>query len=219
MITSYSSCKNSITRIMEILRETKGNFSNAQIAQLNDMAYKGIQSKKIKGKLDQRAVANKSVYQKLDNEVKDLVQTLDFQLLRQNYSQIINDIGECYLSCNDVIEGMQAEDCMCIALDIGRTEEAIVDPSKLVIKDVIPTFLSCESFLQSALHKLNINKDAHGGFEVDEQGDLAMGLGREKITGVLPLYLFNAHWEVAKRKSAPLFGYMCSLDIMGFKED
>jgi hypothetical protein len=46
-----------------------------------------------------------------------------------------------------------------------------------------------------------------------------MGLGRENITGILPLYLFQEHWEVAKNKIAPTLGYMCTLDIMGFKED
>lgn len=85
---------------------------------------------------------------------------------------------------------MKSEDCLCIALDISRPEDAIVEPSKLIIKQIIPTFVSSESFLDSALFNLKISKDAHGGFDVDGQGKLAMGLGRENITGVLPLYLF-----------------------------
>lgn len=85
---------------------------------------------------------------------------------------------------------MKQEDCMCIALDIARPEDAIVEPSKLVIKKIIPTFISSESFLDSALFNLKLSNNAHGGFDVEGQGKLAMGLGRENITGVLPLYLF-----------------------------
>jgi hypothetical protein len=43
-----------------------------------------------------------------------------------------------------------------------------------------------------------------------------MGVGRENITAVLPLYLFKEHWLIAKRKSAPVFGFICTLDIMGY---
>lgn len=43
-----------------------------------------------------------------------------------------------------------------------------------------------------------------------------MGLGRENITGIIPLYLFKEHWEVAKRKAPPIYGFLCTLDIMGY---
>lgn len=46
-----------------------------------------------------------------------------------------------------------------------------------------------------------------------------MGIGRENITGVLPLYLFKEHWFIAKRKIQPLFGFMCTLDIMGYSKE
>jgi hypothetical protein len=105
---------------------------------------------------------------------------------------------------------------MALALDVGRSEAAISDPSKLVIKDIIPTFMTTDSFLDSAVFSLNKNKDAHGGFTVKNEGKLAMGLGRENITGVLPLFLFKEHWLVARKKAGPVFGFMCTLDIMGY---
>jgi len=43
---------------------------------------------------------------------------------------------------------------MCLALDVGRSEAAIADPTKLVIKDIIPTFMSADSFLDSAAYKI-----------------------------------------------------------------
>jgi len=45
---------------------------------------------------------------------------------------------------------MEQEDCMCIALDVTRSEAAIADPSKLVIRKIYPTFLSANSFLDAA---------------------------------------------------------------------
>lgn len=42
------------------------------------------------------------------------------------------------------------------------------------------------------------------------------GLGNELITGAMPLYLFPEHWAIARRRIAPIFGLMTTLDIMGF---
>ena len=46
-----------------------------------------------------------------------------------------------------------------------------------------------------------------------------MGLGRENITGVLPLALFDQHWGIAKRKMQPILGFMCTLDILGYNSE
>ena len=125
-------------------------------------------------------------------------------------------LGPCPLSCYDAIEAIEAGDCMCLCLDVGRSAAAIADPTKLVIKDIIPTFMTSESFLDSAIFHLNKNETAHGGFTVSNEGKFAMGLGRENVSGALPLYLFKEHWEMARRKAAPLYGFLCTLDIMGY---
>ena len=105
---------------------------------------------------------------------------------------------------------------MCLCLDVGRSPAAIADPTKLVIKEIIPTFMTSDSFLDSAIFNLGKTEEAHGGFKVSNEGKLAMGVGRENITGVLPLFLFQEHWEIAKRKAAPVYGFLCTLDIMGY---
>ena len=51
------------------------------------------------------------------------------------------------------------------------------------------------------------------------EGHLAMGIGRENITGVLPLYLFPEHWEVARRRAPPIYGLLCTADVMGFAQN
>lgn len=37
-----------------------------------------------------------------------------------------------------------------------------------------------------------------------------------KVTGLLPLYLYEQHWQVARRKLQPLYGYMFTGDVMGY---
>ena len=43
-----------------------------------------------------------------------------------------------------------------------------------------------------------------------------MGLGRENVSGILPLFLFKEHWNIAKRKIKPILGFMCTLDVLGY---
>lgn len=33
------------------------------------------------------------------------------------------------------------------------------------------------------------------------------------------MFLFPEHWHIAKRKLGPLFGFMCTLDVMGFSNE
>lgn len=105
---------------------------------------------------------------------------------------------------------------MCLSLQISRSEATIQDPTKLIIRGIVPTYMSLDSFLDSSIFKLKQNQNAHGDFDYNMQGELALGLGRESVSGVLPLFLFREHWEIAKCKLQPLFGFMCTLDPMGY---
>jgi len=76
--------------------------------------------------------------------------------------------------------------------------------------------MSLDSFLDSSIFNLKKDEDAAGGFDYNNQGKLALGIGREEISGVFPLFLFKEHWEIAKRKIQPLLGFMCTLDPLGY---
>jgi hypothetical protein len=52
-----------------------------------------------------------------------------------------------------------------------------------------------------------------------QTGKLAIGISREDISGVMPLYLFKEHWNIAKRSIQPVFGFMATLDIMGYTSE
>ena len=106
---------------------------------------------------------------------------------------------------------------MCLGLAIKRSEATISDPTKLIIVEVFPVYMSMDSFLESAIFNLKLNQDAAGNFDIkDEAGKLAVGAGREQLTGLMPLFLFNEHWELAKRKTQSLYGFMCTLEPLGY---
>jgi hypothetical protein len=64
----------------------------------------------------------------------------------------------------DVFEAMEVGTCMCLSLDVKRSEGCIADPSLLVIRDIIPTFMTAEGFLEQASFNLKTDPNAHGGF-------------------------------------------------------
>ncbi len=71
----------------------------------------------------------------------------NYDELRKKYKDIAEFIGQCPLSLNDAFESMQNGTCMCIGLEVERSEACIADPSLLKIKGIIPTFFSAEAFL------------------------------------------------------------------------
>lgn len=223
IMTALLECRTRTTLVISELRSIQNlsQLSNEIIAKLNNVAYKGIQSGGLQKLIDKRALNNEGLYQKLENQIKEIVEKFDCEQIAKDNQEIIDDIGDCPFSCMGVVEALQEQDCMCIGLSISRPEAAIADPTRLVIQDIYPTYITADSFLQSA--QFNISQagdEAHGGFGPKKEGaQLAIGLGREDISGVLPLYLFAEHWKIAKRKLQPLFGLMCTLDIMGYSSE
>jgi hypothetical protein len=88
----------------------------------------------------------------------------------------------------------------------------------LKIEDIFPTYISVDGFLESAKFKIEGNALATGGFN-EAEGELALGLGMEHITGIMPLYLFKEHWYLCKKKIQPVLALMCTLDVMGYSSE
>jgi hypothetical protein len=71
---------------------------------------------------------------------------------------------------------MQNGTCMCIGLEVERSEACIADPSLLKIKAIIPTFFAAEAFLDQAIYNLKADPNAHGGFSNNPQPNHGGGL-------------------------------------------
>lgn len=129
-------------------------------------------------------------------------------------------VGTCHLSVLDVFEAMESGSCMCLGLEVERSEACIADPSMLKIKEIVPGFMTAEAFIDSAVFNLKKNDEAHGGFSqgTSKKGGagLATGAARQSINAVMPLYLFKEHWEIARRRSPPIYGLSVTADVMGF---
>jgi len=78
ILAEIQDCKDKTFNFMEVLRSTQGKIPNAQIAKLNDLAYKGVKKRGMQKKLDERALKNEQFYKKLTKQVKDV--TKDFKL-------------------------------------------------------------------------------------------------------------------------------------------
>lgn len=79
-----------------------------------------------------------------------LVKGMNVKDINKRNKDLIDSIGDCPLTCMDATELMADYDCMSICLNVQRPEAAIADPSRLVINDVHPTFVSSDNFLKLA---------------------------------------------------------------------
>ena len=145
-------CRQKTTLIISTLRTlvSFADIPNEVIAKLNDVAYKAINSGSLTKLVNKRAVKNEDLYEKMDHEMKDIIGKLNFEELTASNVGIISDIGNCSLSLVNSVEAIQDSDCMCIGLNIKRPEAAIADASRLIIKDIYPTYMTANSFLESA---------------------------------------------------------------------
>ena len=87
-----------------VLRQGVSNFSTAQIAQLNDLAYKAIRKQGLQKQLDKRSTKNEELFKKLDNQLKKAAEKFNFDKIKEEHKELIETIGSCPLSTCNLIE-------------------------------------------------------------------------------------------------------------------
>lgn len=192
-------------------------LDNTQLANVADLAYRsGTWKSAIKRKLDVRADKNADLFNKMEKRVENIVSKVDFAKLREENET--PNLDTCFCSCMNWIEALEDGDCLGIALDIARNEIAIMDPSKLLVRAIRPSFITASSFIDSVEYAVNHKGDigAHGGFDKQRKGELVVGQARERITGMMPLYFNYKHWLVAKERSKPVYGWMTTTSPLGY---
>lgn len=167
-------------------------------------------------RLEKRTKENASLVEKTKQSISEIVQKYDFEILKKKYATLSAQVGECILSSNNFIEALVDEDCLCLTFNIGRSQAAIVDPSQVIIKDVFPSFLTVGSFFYSTEFALKKNKLAHGGYIKNADGLIIKGAAQEDITGVLPLYICEENWKVAKNLMKLAVGWAVTLEPAGY---
>ena len=139
-------------------QDSAERIANHLLAELNDVAYKAIRKTGARKRLDERAIINDELYKKLDQGLGQAHGEIDFKLIKKKYEKIFDEkLGVCPISQCNVIDLMRAKDCMCLGLSIKRSEATITDPTKLIVKQVYPVYMSLDSFIESAIFNLKIN--------------------------------------------------------------
>jgi len=131
----------------------KKTLTNEKIATLNNMAFKNIKKSGIKKALDKRIQNNVNLFDKIDINVEKAIKTIDFEKLKD--FKLKYPVDKCFLTTEDWQNLLKDGDCLCITLDIARSETAIVDSSKVKVKKINQSFVSGESFLDSMIFSIN----------------------------------------------------------------
>ncbi|KAF9138827.1 hypothetical protein BGX30_008706 [Mortierella sp. GBA39] len=196
-----------------------GSISNTSLATFNSLAYGQITEAKLKAKLNSRAGKNTALFADLDQMVEEIVKGLDLDRLEAEEEETgrLRELS-CAFSTNSYVDALRDGDCLCMTLDVSRGAGAIADPSQLVIKSIFPTYLTSSMFTMALGHSLAQNnpEDVHGGFDRDSDASIAPGLAHENITAVMPLYINEHHWKVARLRMKPILGYVVTLDATGY---
>ncbi|KAG2382423.1 hypothetical protein C9374_005625 [Naegleria lovaniensis] len=230
LFTLRESIHNSLTNFNQVLADAMvGHLSNDKIATLNSLAYRSITKRSLQKKLDQRAQANVALFEKSEQFVKEYVNSLNFTQLRQEFESEADQLGSCFITCSNWIDLLEQQDCLCLTLNVARTQACVMDPSRVQILSIGTSLMSAEAFLDSVLFSLGNTENhaqVHGGFkdvELKKQNQegqmtasIVTGTAREAITGVLPLYINETHWKVAKEKMKSIMGFVATLDVMGY---
>ena len=147
--------KQRVNNLLELLRKAaNSNINNEMLAKLNDLAYKGIRKAGVAKALDARAVKNEAMFEIVNVQVKNLAKKINVKRLMDKHGELVESLGSCPMSMNDTVECLAEADCFGICLQIGRSEATIMDPSKLVIKSIVPTYMSLDSFMESSVFNL-----------------------------------------------------------------
>ncbi|CAG8469306.1 9457_t:CDS:2 [Paraglomus brasilianum] len=210
-----------LNRFNGLLSEAlKGTLTNEKIASFNDLAYKNVTKQRLKKKLDSRIMKNVEQMEAVEERIKNVVNTLDFDKLEEEETSENLRTFTCALTTDNYVEAMREGECLCLTLDLGRSQAAIADPTQMRIKKINQSFLTSDAFMNAvkyALDEAQSAEDVHGGFSGSSfSASILKGLAREDITGVLPLYINDKHWLIAKEKMKPIMGYITTLDVLGY---
>jgi len=97
----------------------------------------------------------------------------------------------------------------CIGLGIRATvrEACIVDPTLLKIDGISTSHFGCAAFLEAADYAAKKKNLQYG-----DSTNVVLDSSRTEVSGVLPLYLNETHWKIAKLYLRRMSGHLCCKD-------
>jgi len=92
---------------MEIMAsDGSAQMENLLIARLNDVAYKTINKRGTKKRMDERAIKNEKLFKSMEMQIDQIHKQIDFKKLEAEQF-FVDQIGSCTLSCCNTLELME----------------------------------------------------------------------------------------------------------------
>lgn len=113
----------------------------------------------------------------------------------------------CTISQLSVDELLEEGDCLGVGISALTNEVCVVDPTRLKVQDISTCYYGSNVFLDLAVWTGKLQTAKFGVLN-----NLTMDAGRRPISGVLPLYLNETHWSIAKHYVRRMAGHLTCLD-------
>jgi len=204
-----------------VCNSIKKTLSNEDKSRLLSTSY-ALKNKRFGSMLTERSIANAAKLIVADKQISDIVGKIDYSKFH------IDEPSSCYITLSSWVELLEQGDILCMSGFMGRSETAIVDPTKINIKTIYP--LTCNMalsvFQETLIAKLGNNdqvhaEQIHGGFSFTfnkrNQSGVLTALSNQTINFVTPRYICEEHWSIAKLLAPRIFGWMATLDWAGYE--
>ena len=219
----FSATKDLLLQYYVTLRESSGaQLSNIQLASLNNLAHKNSLKRNLEKKIMREFGRNLDNLNESEAKIEEFVKKINKAELELKYRESLERYGECLLTTRNWLEALTDGDCFCITFHLERPQNLLGDPLEIKIKKINTTVISCDSFVDSALFETKAGQIIQGGrnYQHGEMpvsaSSLVKGLPNEIINGVLPVYINEDHWQVAKLRIRQMVAWDITVDVLGF---
>lgn len=219
----FNTTKELLANYYTTLRESAGHhLSNIQLASLNNLAHKNVLKRNLERKIAREVGKNIDMLNESERMIEEIVASLDKADLERKYKGQIEKYGECVLSTRDWLEAILDGDCLCATFELERPQNLLGDALEIKIKKMNTTVITSDSFVDSALFEtkagqiIQADRAYQHGQEPKLASNLVKGLPNEIINGVMPIFINEDHWKIARLRIKPLIAWDITVDVLGY---
>ena len=219
----FSSTKDLLHQYYTTLRDNSGvQLSNIQLASLNNLAHKNSLKRNLEKKIAREFGRNLDNLNDSEKQIEEIVKNLEKNEMETRYKGKVEQYGECLLTTRNWLEALLEGDCFCITFHLERPQNLLGDALEIKIKKINTTVITCDAFVDSALFETKAGQIIQGGrnYQHGEMpapaSSLVKGLPNEIINGVLPVYINEDHWKVARLRIKQMVAWDITVDVLGF---
>jgi len=173
-------------------------LSNEQLAILN-VAARDARSDRFLKVAVKRTHNNAEIIIKEDQAIQEAI-----PLCRQHPTNLTLS---CTISQLSVDELLEEGDCLGVGISALSKEVCLMDSTRLVVENISTSYYGSDAFLDLAVWAGKLQTVKFGTVNT-----LTTDEGRRPVSGVLPLYLNDTHWSVAKHYVRRMVGHLTCLD-------